>query len=253
MPNIWGDFKRGRIGMFFGNDPNLVGYWQLQRNSLDNSGNGHNGTDTAITYRQQGFRDGMESAYFNGSSSVISLSSFPTNKSPASWSFWVNLYSVSSRSYGGGYGSTLIEGNENGDASGYVIGVNNSNKLWFWPSGNNDRFSTGTIPLNKWTHIVCTYNGSNLAIYINGALDSVQSMPVPQTPTFLKIGNKSWITGYMNGIMSEVAIFSRALSSQEISQYYNWAISNPKRNTLIIDPSLLYNPAISRRRLLLTR
>jgi len=41
------------------------------------------------------------------------------------------------------------------------------------------------------------------------------------------------------------------LSPQEISQYYNWAISNPKRNTLIIDPSLLYNPAISRRRLLL--
>lgn len=35
----FGDNKIGRIGRFWGNDPTLAGYWQLNGNPIDNSGN----------------------------------------------------------------------------------------------------------------------------------------------------------------------------------------------------------------------
>lgn len=36
--------------------------------------------------------------------------------------------------------------------------------------------SVSTIPLNQWTHIVCIYNGTTKAIYINGVLDASISL-----------------------------------------------------------------------------
>ncbi|MCL4417657.1 MAG: DUF2341 domain-containing protein, partial [Actinobacteria bacterium] len=201
------------------NETGLVGSWHMEGNSLDSSGNNNNGTDSNVTYGTAYGKYG-QGASFNGSSSYINLSSFPTVTNPASWAFWVDPSSVSGGSYGGGIGSTIVDGNENGGSSGYVIGINNSNKLWFWPSGGNDKYSSGTIPLNTWTYVVCTYNGSNLVIYINGAVDSTQSMSAPQTPTFLKIGSESWVTGYMNGSIDEVRIYNRALSSTEVSNLY---------------------------------
>lgn len=52
----------------------IIGYWRLNGNSNDSSGNGYNGTDTDITYIA-GVKD--SGASFNGSSSNIEITGTP--------------------------------------------------------------------------------------------------------------------------------------------------------------------------------
>jgi len=258
MPNIWGDFKRGRIGMFFGNDPSLLVYWQLQNNSLDNSGHGYNGTDTAVTYGQRGFRDGMGSVNFNGSNSYIqtpNLSAINSNTQPYSVAVWFNAAAA----------GVIV--NETGEAS--ISAYWHQSFMEILSSGSVvvrvfslSPVTAGAATFNTWHYVVLTYDGTNVRSYLDGVAGGTTTgtRSSPSTIGYgeyfnlgaadsTNLGSGAWF----NGLMEEFAVFSRALSPQEISQYYNWAISNQKRNTPTIDPSLLFNPAIARRRLLLTR
>jgi len=117
-------------------------------------------------------------------------------------------------------------------------------------------FSKSFIYPRKVYCVAITKNNSLRQIYVNGVLENqitndYTGYTVNSPMVGGQEGNVSPWRYHLNADILEIACFSRALSPSEISQYYNWAISNPKRNTLIIDPSLLYNPAISRRRLLL--
>ena len=207
----------------------LTGYWPLNEGmgnaAVDWSGSGNaglwSGTASGVSGYYSPGKTGQWAGYFNGSNDYITISPFPTSVNPASWAFWVYPTSVSNGSFGGGVGSSIIDGNENGGSAGYDIGIQNTNQLWFWPSAGNDRRSIGTVPLNAWTFVVCTYDGATLRIYFNGVLDSTQAMPSPDIPTFIKIGAESWTTGYLKGSLNDVRIYSRALSATEVQEIYD--------------------------------
>lgn len=57
----------------------------------------------------------------------------------------------------------------------YFIGIQVSGRIVFYPKGGASFRSrvTGVIPVNQWTHIAGTYNGTSTAIYINGILDTI--------------------------------------------------------------------------------
>ena len=160
-------------------------------------------------------------AQFNGQSSLVQASPYPSAYSPMTISVWVYPASLSQSSYGGGVGGTIIDENENGAGSGWILGVRNNNKIWFWPSSGNDKFSTSLIPLNQWTSIIVAYNGISLQMFVNGVLDSTQSMSVPQQgASFFRIGAKSWITGYWDGAISDLQVYNTSLSANEINSLY---------------------------------
>ena len=80
-------------------------------------------------------------------------------------------------------------------------------------------------PLNKWSHIVFTYDGAKKwAYYLNGALTKNGTFAVAVNtgaPSSVWIGNRADIIGQQfNGQMDEVAIWTRALSATDVSAIY---------------------------------
>jgi hypothetical protein len=77
----------------------------------------------------------------------------------------------------------------------------------------------GAVPVNQWTHVAGTYDGTTLSLYVNGQLVSSKPAPGPidATDGVLRIGGDDvWQGEYFPGVVDEVRIYSRALSPSEI-------------------------------------
>ena len=131
---------------------------------------------------------------------------------------WINATAFAQTGFAGRTGGTIFDGDENGGGSGYDFGVRNDARIWWWPSAGRDLYSTGTVPLNTWTQVAVVWDGSYTRMYIGGALDSSQAGTAPQTPTFLKIGAKAWVTGAFSGSIAEVELYDIALTDAQIVQ-----------------------------------
>jgi parallel beta-helix repeat protein len=93
------------------------------------------------------------------------------------------------------------------------------------------RTDNGPLTLHEWNHVVATYNGSSMKIYVNNAcvLEQPQSGVIKHSwlPNMtLQIG--SFISTrpgydsvcYFHGSIDEVAVYSRALTDEEIQEHY---------------------------------
>lgn len=81
------------------------------------------------------------------------------------------------------------------------------------------RASNSSIPLNTWTHVAVTYDGSSLRHYINGVLDRTTGVSCAVTNTNsrpIRIGANGAGVEVMNGLIDEVRIYNRPLSAAEI-------------------------------------
>ena len=76
---------------------------------------------------------------------------------------------------------------------------------------------TSTIPLNTWTHIAVTYNGSRVVLYTNGASQSfADTGNLASNSDNVFIGSESGADRQFSGLIDEVKIYNRALSASEI-------------------------------------
>jgi hypothetical protein len=109
---------------------------------------------------------------------------------------------------------------------------------WTWlledQSGQfNFRISTTNAPdsninsgyyhgLNNWDHVVCTYNGSTQAIYVNGVLRNSQSLTgtINTSATIIELGTYGSGDYSFNGWLANHRIYNRALSASEVLQNY---------------------------------
>ncbi len=90
-------------------------------------------------------------------------------------------------------------------------------------SGTSYIAETNTaLHIGKWTHITGTYDGSVVKIYVNGVEQSTSVNVIGNmetTSTNLEIGARAG-SGHINGSISDVRIYNRALSAAEIYDYY---------------------------------
>lgn len=100
----------------------------------------------------------------------------------------------------------------------YQMYVTPSKGLGF--GGHGGFVNTGQpLPLNTWTHLTGTFDGSTLRFYINGTLagSSAATSVGPTNNAPLQIGNSgSCSGGGFVGLIDEVELFIRALSQSEI-------------------------------------
>lgn len=98
------------------------------------------------------------------------------------------------------------------------------NSIWFEFLDDKEFHYVGknnVIEENKWYHIVGTYNGSVMRIYLDGVL-----IDSKEVVTSLVTNNHTLTIGqvdnnfYFNGIIDEVAIYNRALSAKEVYDLY---------------------------------
>jgi len=83
--------------------------------------------------------------------------------------------------------------------------------------------SNAPMPTGTFMHVAGVYNGTSLAVYINGVLSNeiptaVASIPISDNS--VRIGADSTGGSLFNGIIDEPRIFDRALSAAEIATIY---------------------------------
>jgi hypothetical protein len=112
----------------------------------------------------------------------------------------------------------------------FKIQLSGSNQIIFSAAGGTNYVSqiTSSATVNDWTHIACQKSGSQINMYVNGVLHASQSSNIFLINTGLsssvRIDNNSnlYVGGYsitgscLTGILDEIRIYNKALSSTEI-------------------------------------
>lgn len=109
-------------------------------------------------------------------------------------------------------------------------------------------YSSSVIPLETWTFLVGTYNGSRITIYSNGVAENytdgifgdINKSTVPIT-----LGNNLNGIQPINASIDEVMIFNRALSTTEIQSLYNSSQYGLKNNFTVSDETTYHYQAYS--------
>ena len=105
-----------------------------------------------------------------------------------------------------------------GSSINYQMGLNTgSGEGLFFGNGLGDEVATGQdLPLNTWTHLAGTFDGSTYQFYINGTLAGTHAgtLGSPNSASLL-IGASGTCSGFV-GLIDEVELFNRALTQAEI-------------------------------------
>lgn len=197
---------------------------------IDGSGNNYNGTATALA-RVPGISG--QAIQFLGTGSKIEVRS-PKLAFPNAPSFTVMTWIKTSGDF---IAREQIIGGWTGGSPGSFYPINNygvsmiNNQISFeiavYPSMGFVTSSTLPIALNTWFHVAVTYDGSNVAFYFNGQLDSQTSLlSSPSSQFNNQIGHDYHVFGGVQvvnqfyGILDELAVIPRVLTSTEILDHY---------------------------------
>ena len=94
---------------------------------------------------------------------------------------------------------------------------------------------TGTLPLNAWSHLATTFDGSMQRLFLNGVQigSLAASGSLMQTTGALRIGGNSVWGEFFSGALDDMRIYSRALSTTEIQTDMNTPVAPPPADTTL--------------------
>ncbi len=166
-------------------------------------------TATDVEFEKDIFRDKRVSI-FNGTSSYIDIRSRPEGRlEEISISAWIKPDEVD--------GSFSLIGK--GEAFSAKI---YDGRLQFTTTGIKDHTtSKAVIKKGEWSHVAFVYVPTQkLHVYVNGSLiEEIAASDIRQTDHALLIGTNLW-GQYYSGLMSDLKIWDRALSDDEIKNVY---------------------------------
>jgi len=218
-------------------DSSGVALYSLDYDASDASGD-YDGTPTDVDFGVGG--QANYGARFNGSSSNISIPALPiTTSDDVTFSAWVK---GSSDATDATIVSTLGE-------NGLEFRVQNSAVRAVYRKGSSwYGSSTVSVTADAWNHVVLTYEqGVGFNIYVNNNTPTTYA----ETGTLSILGSSNTIgkyangsSGYFDGDIDQVRIFSKALNSTEVGALYAETACVYDSTTDIVDfPNLKTNKA----------
>lgn len=209
----------------------LIGHWTLDGNKINWRTN--TATDSSPTLNNATFvnisttsdiRTGKigQALYFNGVSSYVEIPRAAATVSGAiTHAIWFKP---------GEFTDTRpLVGNINGQtgSDGQAITYKNA--------GASENVScpglTATLTFRSlqqnWHHLVCSYDGTNVSIYLDGSfVTSGASTYTTATENNLKMGSHNGAsTSFYKGLLDDFRIYNRALSANEVKQLYQLGVS----------------------------
>jgi len=226
----------------------LVGYWKMDESSdgsgavtrVDSSGNGNDLTDNNTTASGAGkFGNGGDFensasedehlSIINGSQTGLDITG---NITIAGWYKFESI----NPPYGPTIASKTLEKTTD-DSLGYVLQLEqggSSGRVRFKTSSAGtswDGVVTGSTwtSADEWHHIVGVYDGSYLRVYLDGSSDTTPvaySDGIFDNSGDFMIGATDFESGTVcefDGLIDDVRIYNRALTSSEVEKLYHWA------------------------------
>jgi len=86
-----------------------------------------------------------------------------------------------------------------------------------WVNGN------ASLPLNTWSHVAMTYDGTSLRAFVNGVNTRTVAATgaIPTTNGILQLGKRVMTTEMWGGQMDEMSVYNRGLTTAEIESIAN--------------------------------
>ena len=208
----------------------LVAYYPFNGNANDASGNGHNGTVYGATLTTDRFGNTNQAYLFGGTAYItVPLNSalFGTNFTA---SVWFNAYDINNS------WPTLLE--EVGNTAFILQIVGQTSNAGSDSIGNLVAYATHAQPnkdwelwplfqplLNKYYQVVVVRAGTNVMMYWNGTLGATNQVvnPTVEPGNTFYIGCEGDYPGSysgFHGVIDDIRIYNRALSSNEVAQLY---------------------------------
>jgi hypothetical protein len=189
----------------------LIAWWpgDGHANNLlaSNAGALINGAGYATGKVGQAFKfDGIDDRVAIAEASAIDISRIPR------WTIaaWINPASFTGQTWP----TIYSEGRW-----GISFGLKSTGQLDSWVNNGNEVNSTGSVPLNVWSHVALTYDGVRRTFYINGAAAGTGSAPAVNPDSGgSAIGDvtTSPNSSRFNGLIDEVDLYDQALSEADI-------------------------------------
>ncbi len=203
----------------------LVAWYPFNGNADDESGNGNNGelAGASIAGDHLG---GQSAFYFNGDGDQINIP-YSASLSPTeqvSVSVWCNPETLE--------GKNLVSNGTHVNyfqRSYYMFGPNESGQCRFRinAGGVEDNvYSSGSFGTSEWIHVIGTYDGTQMKLYVNGQLEGslAKSGSINQHGNGTTIGGNifyAWSDYWFQGSIDDVGIWNRALSEEEVFTLHN--------------------------------
>ncbi len=205
--------------------------------TVDSSGNNNTGTLLSGASWTTAGKYG-NAISFNGSTGYVSV---PDSNSlhigaTGTMEAWVNL-SATSRWHG-----IIAKGNANSNATtNYSIEINSGDGVECGVGNGSTATivdSTATLTAGTFYHVACTWDGTNVTIYINGVKDQfrAQGLTPASNTSPLYIGQFGGNVDRTSGVIDEVRIYNRALSAAQIQTDMNTPVSSATQTGLTVAP-----------------
>lgn len=211
-------------------------YYRLDETSgtttLDSSGNARAGFYTGTyTLNQTGLLSNDSNACFSMNQGGVQISA-------AAWqntSFWTAEAWIYPTNVSGN--RTIVMHDDHGAQIAWRLFLNGTTLSCYWkPTGASlELLQGGTCPVNTISHVVATYDGTSLKLYLNGTNVATrnQSGTTQSVSSGIRMGehdsshNEPFI-----GRMDEVSVYNYALSAARVSAHYAAAFSSAATLTL---------------------
>jgi hypothetical protein len=210
----------------------VVGWWPLNGNANDYSGNGFNGT----IYGNLNFIPSQASpgnnatsvlaASFNGVSSYITHTpNNALNPSTLTVSAWVRTTQVAYQTVVGDfpYCTSGAQGN------GWRLNLRNNGNIWFsigyWGADNGDSIWTGTYSTNTLYHLVGVLNKTKTSLYVNGVpvasgVTSASLNTINPVTIGASVGCNGGLGEPLSGNVTDVQVYNKSLSASQVGTLY---------------------------------
>ncbi|MCX6856795.1 MAG: PEP-CTERM sorting domain-containing protein [Verrucomicrobia bacterium] len=214
----------------------LIAYYNFDGNTLDSSGNGHNGTNFGATFISS-------SLSFNGAGNYVSL---PSSMSSGLSAFSILLNVKTTQSVGVSpdwQNPTFFGMGTSGPGSRDLQIISKSGRAGFYSglnTGGDYSYTAGpAINDGAWHSIGLTNDGTLLKFYVDGVLSNSTSVNQALASTPFYVGaldapfNNPTASYFAAASIDEVRFYNNALTATEVQQLAVIAIPEPSRALLL--------------------
>jgi len=193
------------------NSGTAVDIWGSNDGAIDGATTGVSGANQTYTTN--------EAYEFNGSGDNIDINSWSnigfSNNDPFSIACWLNTDTTSSRQ--------RVWGTEDGNSRGFILDVLSGGDMRFFLGNGGDTVATTTksISTNTWHHATCTFDGSTATVYIDASNSASTSASYSGSNQNFHIATTDKLADYFDGVIDDVRIYDKGLTSTEVSNLFN--------------------------------